>query len=40
MRTAGKSYALRGKVNGEEIVFKAGGREYRGRMNGKQLELR
>jgi precorrin-6B methylase 2 len=40
LRTEGKSYALQGKVNGEEVVFKAGGREYRGRMNGKQLELK
>jgi len=37
----GKTYALEdGKVRGEEIRFKAGGREYRGRMNGKSLELR
>jgi SAM-dependent methyltransferase len=36
----GKTLALEGKVNGEEIAFSAGGREYRGRMNGKQLELR
>jgi precorrin-6B methylase 2 len=40
LRTEGKSYALQGKVNGEEVMFKAGGREYRGRMNGKQLELK
>jgi precorrin-6B methylase 2 len=40
LRAEGKSYALQGKVNGEEVVFKAGGREYRGRMNGKQLELK
>ena len=40
MRTEGKTVALQGKVIGEDIVFKAGGREYRGRMNGKQLELR
>jgi hypothetical protein len=40
MRTGGKTVALQGKVIGEDIVFKAGGREYRGRMNGKQLELR
>ena len=32
--------ALEGKVNGEEIAFRAGGREYRGRMNGKRLELK
>ena len=29
-----------GKVIGAEVAFKAGGREYRGRMNGKNLELR
>jgi precorrin-6B methylase 2 len=40
LRTGGKNLALQGKVNGEEIAFRAGGREYRGRMNGKQLELR
>jgi len=31
---------MEGKVRGEEITFAAGGREYRGRMNGKSLELR
>jgi SAM-dependent methyltransferase len=40
LRTGGKTLALEGKVNGEEVSFKAGGREYRGRMNGSQLELR
>jgi SAM-dependent methyltransferase len=40
LRTEGKTFALEGKVRGEEITFKAGGREYRGRMNGKSLELR
>ena len=40
LRTEGKTFALEGKVRGDEISFKAGGREYRGRMNGKQLELR
>jgi hypothetical protein len=40
LRTGGKNLALQGKVNGEEIAFRAGGRDYRGRMNGKQLELR
>ena len=39
LRTGGKTLALQGKVNGEEIVFKAGGKEYHGKMNGKQLEL-
>ena len=40
MRTAGKTFQLQGKVIGEEIVFKAGGKEYRGRLNGKELELK
>jgi SAM-dependent methyltransferase len=40
LSTEGKSYALEGKVRGEDVTFKAGGREYRGRMNGKSLELR
>jgi SAM-dependent methyltransferase len=40
LRTAGKTFALQGKVLGEEIAFRAGGREYRGRLNGKQLELK
>jgi SAM-dependent methyltransferase len=40
LRTGGKTLALQGRVRGEDVVFKAGGREYRGRMNGAQLELR
>ena len=40
LRTEGKTLALAGRVRGEEISFKAGGREYRGRMNGKSLELK
>ena len=40
LRTGGKTLALQGKVHGDEIAFKAGGREYRGKLNGKQLELR
>jgi precorrin-6B methylase 2 len=40
LETDGKTYALEnGKVIGAEVVFKAGGREYRGRMNGAQLVL-
>jgi SAM-dependent methyltransferase len=39
LRTSGRTYALQGKVNGEEIAFKAGGREYHGKLNGKQLVL-
>jgi len=40
LQTEGKTFALEGKVRGEEIAFTAGGREYHGRMNGKSLELR
>jgi precorrin-6B methylase 2 len=40
LRTEGKTFAVKGKVSGEEVVFTAGGKEYRGRMNGKQLELK
>ena len=40
LATGGKTFVLEGKVSGEEITFKAGGREYRGRMIGTQLELR
>jgi len=38
--TEGKTYALEGKVRGEDVTFTAGGREYRGRMNGKRFELK
>ncbi len=37
--TEGKTYALEGKVRGEAVSFTAGGREYRGRMNGQRFEL-
>jgi SAM-dependent methyltransferase len=40
LRTGGRTLALEGKVRGEDVAFTAGGREYRGRMNGKRLELR
>ncbi|TAK80572.1 MAG: class I SAM-dependent methyltransferase [Betaproteobacteria bacterium] len=40
LRTGGKTLALQGKVNGEEITFSAGGKEYHGKVNGKRLELR
>lgn len=40
LRTGGKTLALEGKVRGEELNFRAGGREYHGRVNGRQLELR
>ena len=40
LSTGGTTYALEGRVRGEEISFKAGGKDYRGRRNGKALELR
>jgi hypothetical protein len=40
LRTKEKTVPLEGKVRGEEITFKAGGKEYHGRLNGKQLELK
>ena len=39
-KTDGRTLALQGQVRGEEIAFKAGGREYRGKLNGKTLELK
>ena len=40
LRSEGRTVPVEGKVSGEQVTFKAGGREYHGRMNGKQLELR
>jgi SAM-dependent methyltransferase len=40
LRTGGKALSVEGKVNGDEVIFTAGGQEYRGKMNGKKLELR
>ncbi|HEX9397851.1 MAG TPA: class I SAM-dependent methyltransferase [Burkholderiales bacterium] len=40
LHTGGKTLALQGRMNGEEISFKAGGREYQGRVSGGHLELR
>jgi len=40
LRTGGTTYVLQGRVRGEEVSFQAGGKEYRGRMKGKLLELR
>ena len=40
LRTGGKTLALQGRMNGEEISFTAGGRKYTGKLNGKQLELK
>ncbi len=39
LRTGGKTLALEGKVHGEDIRFTAGGKEYHGRLKGKQLQL-
>lgn len=40
LRADGTTYVVEGRVRGEEIVFRAGGREYRGRMSGGKLALR
>ena len=40
MRTGGKTYALEGTVRGDAVTFKAGGKEYRGTVTGKHLDLR
>ena len=40
LTTEGRTYALEGRVRGEDVTFRAGGKDYRGRMNGKTLELR
>lgn len=40
LTTGGKTYALEGKVHGNELSFTAGGKQYRGTMKGKNLELR
>jgi SAM-dependent methyltransferase len=40
LTTGGKTFVLEGRVRGEEISFKAGGRDYSGWMNGGRLELR
>ena len=39
LRSEGRTVPVEGKVTGEEVMLKAGGREYRGHLNGKQLEL-
>ena len=36
----GKAYPLEGRVHGDELRFKAAGREYRGKANGANVELR
>lgn len=40
LTTEGRIHPVEGKVRGEEVAFSAGGREYRGRLIGKRLELR
>jgi precorrin-6B methylase 2 len=40
LRAEGRKSDVEGRVRGEEISFKAGGKEYHGRMNGKTIELR
>jgi SAM-dependent methyltransferase len=40
LRTQGRTLAVKGIVSGEEVVFTAGGREYRGKLNGQRLALR
>jgi SAM-dependent methyltransferase len=40
LKTGGNTYALEGKVRGEEVSFTAGGKKYSGRMNGRTLELK
>ena len=39
LRTEGKSFPVKGKVNGEDVTFSANGKQYRAKMNGKQLQL-
>jgi len=40
-RTEGKTLAIaNGRMRGEEISFKAGGKDYRGRVNNGKLELK
>ena len=40
LNSGGKSTPVTGRVRGEEVTVNAGGQTLRGRMNGKQLELR
>ena len=40
LRAEGKTVPVEGHVNGEEVVFTAGGKEYHGHMKGKALELK
>jgi precorrin-6B methylase 2 len=40
LRTGEKTFAVQGRVRGEEVEFRAGGRKYHGHMQGTALELR
>ena len=40
LQADGRTVALEGRVRGEDVAFTAGGKAYRGRMNGRTLELR
>ena len=39
LRSGGRDVPVEGKVNGEQILLKAGSRELRGRVNGRGIEL-
>ena len=39
LHTEGRSVPVQGKVRGQEITFNAGGKEYKGKLSGKQLVL-
>jgi len=39
LSSGGRTVPIEGKVRGEEVTITAGGRTYRGRMNGSRLEL-
>jgi hypothetical protein len=39
LTTGGKTFALEGRVRGEAVEFRAGGREYRGRFSQGRLTL-
>jgi hypothetical protein len=40
LRASGRIHELEGRVRGEEITFRAGRREYQGRLVDGRLELR
>jgi precorrin-6B methylase 2 len=40
LQSEGNTFAVAGRVRGEAVSFRAGGRQYRGRVNGGKLELR